>query len=400
MKQFLILIVFASSLLKVGIVHALDPQVIYNEGALKIYTQENKLLAEENGKVSVITQEFKEPYNHLLSVSPNQKFVIYSNSGNIAIEEIKYYDLSTQQSGLLDKLNEGDAYNGLKWSNNSETLAIELQSDSIGSLNNCIYHFSGDSFQKKYCLADLFKTSLDVPALVSSNFTNVSFTEENTLSFTFSASDSKVNYEVWKTTLEGKELERTAVIVDGKTLESYFKDLSLNDPPFSRVYDAKAQGWLDGYPDNTVRLNNKINRAEFAKLVIKAFKQQEITPAPGIVNIFPDASAQAWYGSTLYTALQLKLVTGYPDGMARPEKNINKLEALKVVLKMLGKDYSKKDIQYADTLPDQWYSGYTNFSLSHEPSLLPSDQNGNLNPTHEITRGEAIELISRILELK
>lgn len=183
-------------------------------------------------------------------------------------------------------------------------------------------------------------------------------------------------------------------------LNRVFYDVPSTSPLHALAAKAKEQGWISGYPEGTLYPTSYVNRAEFAKMVILAFGKELLPIPPGTTNIFPDTPAHEWYSSTLYTALKSGIMTGYPDGTAKPANTINKVEALRVVLEMLGEDYTQTEPQYQDTAKNQWYSKYTAFSLSQNPPLLPADSSGILHPAQELTRGEAIELISKVLVLR
>lgn len=423
-KLFLIASIFFLALCpKVSV--AQSNEIIIETNTLKVLTApineedqaisgfEYKLILQYENKEYILSKNFNSSDKASVFLVPD-KGVIFPFYRDASGYELNFFNLQTKEiinitpySPLELGLDEYFWFSDFQLSPSKDYLSVFIASKDLHE--TCVYFLKYLPEVKVICPLRLLgnNQTAETAEEITGNIWNLKWDSNDTFTFYYTKNyfweenqsiEESMKYElkeIWKSDITGENLQKI-----GELQEKDFTDIDNSNEMFEILHKAKIEGWLDGYPDGTVRLNNKINRAEFAKLVIKAFKQQEVIPATGIVSIFPDVPAQAWYGSTLYTALQLKLITGYPDGLARPEKNINKLEALKVVLNMLGKDYSKKDIQYGDTLPDQWYSGYTNFSLNQEPSLLPSDQSGNLNPTEELTRGEAIELISKVLVLK
>jgi len=82
---------------------------------------------------------------------------------------------------------------------------------------------------------------------------------------------------------------------------------------------AQNQGIIEGYQDGTFRPNNIINRAEFTKIIIEArFSQSEILSCDMSTISFPDVNIYDWFSPYICTALNHKIIKGYPDGFFRP----------------------------------------------------------------------------------
>lgn len=415
----LILSLFFSLFIPTIVFAATDTLLMKNEHGSLVQRKENnhyELVLISNA-IPTVLQTYSAPED--ISAYLYKNIIIYN--GRDALR-LYLYDLDKKASYLLNANTlGGDAdifYYNFNAQNNK--LYIFLGVDSSGMSKFCIY-----DLEKLASLSKNYDLNQQLQSYVGKDEENLySFTKEQSASFCtldqpgdyfgfkwlnndkISFIWSNVPQEnssieiIYEANSDGSNLKQTGVLIGDKEITDLFKDLSINDPLFETVYTAKAEGWVSGYPDGTIRPQNPINRAEFAKMVILAFGK-ELLPIPsGTTNVFPDAPANLWYSPTLYTALKLNLMSGYPDGTAKPERTVNKVEALKIVLNMLGRQYIEIEPQYKDTESNQWYSKYTAFSYSQEPSLLPSDDVGNLNPAKELTRGEAIELITRVLRLR
>ena len=93
--------------------------------------------------------------------------------------------------------------------------------------------------------------------------------------------------------LPKKEIEKFIVSIN----ESFiFQDIPTSHPNFAAITYVKDQGIVNGYPDNTYRPANLINRAEFTKIVIGAVDDQVQTQLdcdPGAP--LSDVEPGSWY---------------------------------------------------------------------------------------------------------
>lgn len=117
----------------------------------------------------------------------------------------------------------------------------------------------------------------------------------------------------------------TSITLAGATSFSDLPDTSTYSTSVSYLAEV---GIIDGYPDGTFRPNQKVNRAEFLKLVLESSEiaTDITTPTP-----FPDVDNGAWYAPYLRKAYTEGWIQGYPDGTFKPEQFINKVEALKII---------------------------------------------------------------------
>lgn len=135
------------------------------------------------------------------------------------------------------------------------------------------------------------------------------------------------------------------------------------------------KGIINGYADGTFRPENKINRAEFLKIVIASK-----TAAPKGQNCFSDVHTE-WFAKYICYAKENEIVNGYPDNTFKPASNINLVEALKI---SLGNNLQA-------SAGELWYRPYV--KMAREKNYFT-----NIDQTldHEISRGEAAQLIYNI----
>ncbi len=177
-----------------------------------------------------------------------------------------------------------------------------------------------------------------------------------------------------------------------------FEDVPAGHPNYDAILLLRYNGVLEGYEDNTFRPDNLINRVEALKLAFEVSGleiQQGVAPAS-----FTDTAIDAWYSPYLNQAVFREIVQGYPDNTYKPEQNVNLVEFLKLLLLAQEVDLSDvrlAQIPYADTMPGQWYTKYTDFAAIH--TLVDADNANKIYPAHFITRAEAAEIIYRFGKL-
>lgn len=343
-------------------------------------------------------------------------FLIFSGQDDIGIF---IFDIKTQETFALNSA--GDHHSPTFYSNflnNNNLFFTEVGIDATSASKFCLYNLDilSEKLTKNRGSIDSFLNSDDVriaPNLYEftikndisyctfgdpNNYYNFNWTDKNQISYSFTPlgmeefSDdgydkfypTAINYvSDWN----GENKELVSVRKDGKDFSEVFLDLSSDHPLFFTVYEAVSQGWISGYPDNTVRLNDPVNRAEFAKMLTKAFKQ-------GIGNgenlrKFPDVDLTQWYKPYLSKAVELGSMSGYPDGQMRPGNSINRAEALKMAIQLT--------FNRLPELPEDapWYEGYRQYAIDNDYRLdfLEKEDMAEL-----MTRGECIELILKALE--
>lgn len=177
-----------------------------------------------------------------------------------------------------------------------------------------------------------------------------------------------------------------------------FADKPFSDVPQGSAYYEGVEylrngNVLTGYPDGTFKPYNRLNRAEFAKLIANPFilKNSRVTDCmPENVDedadtvFFPDVQRDAWYAASVCTVKVSKIVDGYDDGTYKPNRTINVAEAMK----MLASTFAYDTVKEPD---DAWYMPYAR-ALANRNAIPTSITNFSA----PITRGEMAEILFRL----
>lgn len=95
-----------------------------------------------------------------------------------------------------------------------------------------------------------------------------------------------------------------------------------------------ALGIVDGYPDGTVKPDQPITRAEFAKIVVMMLG---LNPdVGGATTQFSDVTSDHWASGLINVAVGQGIIKGYPDGTFKPDAQVTYAEAITMLVRMLG----------------------------------------------------------------
>jgi len=180
---------------------------------------------------------------------------------------------------------------------------------------------------------------------------------------------------------------------DGGDDIEIFSDVDFGDDNAEAISYLETNGVVDGYPDGSFKPNNPLNRAELMKILVEGAGYDP--SANGYKDCFPDVTTD-WYAKYVCFAEEEGWVEGYPDGFFKPENYVNKVEALKMILEVMGVDLETASSEvYTDVEMGQWYTNYIN--TAYEWGLLEEDAYSFFYPDHEITRGSVSENLYRLL---
>ncbi|MCD5382735.1 S-layer homology domain-containing protein [Candidatus Gracilibacteria bacterium] len=178
-----------------------------------------------------------------------------------------------------------------------------------------------------------------------------------------------------------------------------FSDVPVNYKNFQAINNLYRRGIIGGYADGTFRPEKNLNRVEALKILLLSAKIQ-ISDDIGNVFAFKDTSKDAWYFKYIANAQSLGIVNGYPDGTFKPGNPVNLAEALKMLLEANSEKYDK-NVSEAPYYDVPANSWFAGyFDYAKKNKLLDWPKNGKINPGKNVNRAEFSEIIYRFLENK
>jgi hypothetical protein len=156
-----------------------------------------------------------------------------------------------------------------------------------------------------------------------------------------------------------------------------FTDVSDSHLHAEAILYVQENGIVSGYEDGTYRPDNKINRAEFTKIIVEA-----TGGADASTDCFPDV-AKEWFATFVCTAKARGIVGGYADGTFKPGDEINAVEGAKIIVNGFALD--------KPAVGGAWHAPFM-LALEAE-GAIPADLDA-LGQT--LTRGQMAEIIYRL----
>lgn len=153
---------------------------------------------------------------------------------------------------------------------------------------------------------------------------------------------------------------------------------------------------ISGYDDGTFKPDKTINRAELLKILVggAGFGKPDVTKYH---DCFPDVKSD-WYASYVCFAKEKGWVDGYDDGLFRPDQNIKKVEAIKMLMNSQGfppaLNAFAKTSMYTDVDLKEWYGQYM---FPAEAMKILDIAGTKYGPAAFITRGEISNNIYRAM---
>lgn len=151
------------------------------------------------------------------------------------------------------------------------------------------------------------------------------------------------------------------------------------------------KGLLSGYGNGVFKPDQNITRAEWVTLVNRLFNLQTVAAA----NSFSDLEQGKAYYSEVMKAVSAGYVSGYSDGTFRPQQTVSRQEAAVMLYRLYRLDAAAAAAgpQDAATLPE-WSREAVLTLLSD--GFLSGYEDGSFKGGHPVTRAEAVRMISRL----
>ncbi len=136
-----------------------------------------------------------------------------------------------------------------------------------------------------------------------------------------------------------------------------FTDIPSTNPFAGKLQYLKDQKIMGGYGDGSFKPLNPMNRAEFIKTLVNAKNDSPIQSPQ--TNCFKDIHNE-WYAPYVCDAKKEGWIKGYSDNTFRPATSINRAEALKIFVNVYDLDTAGQapDQNLSDFPKTQWYTPY------------------------------------------
>ena len=164
----------------------------------------------------------------------------------------------------------------------------------------------------------------------------------------------------------------------------------VEEPEEIKGEDHKA--YIFGYPNGTVRPNGSITRAEAAAMLARLLNIEAIGSAAK--PQFTDTES-SWYNKAINAVVFRGIMKGYPDGRFRPNAPITRAEFTQMISTIDNKPYGVAP--FAD-VPGHWAERA--IGSEYQAKRITGYPDGLFRPDANITRAEAAVILNKIFERK
>lgn len=195
-------------------------------------------------------------------------------------------------------------------------------------------------------------------------------------------------------------LAEESTTASGITAVTSFQDVLRTHSYYVAVNYLSEQGVISGYPDETFKPDNSVNRAEVLKIILQGSELD--VPEDFGASEFPDVDETAWFARFVMKAKQLGIVKGDDaDGNFAPARQVNKAEFLKMLLvaNQIKAETMQASENTADDVPiDAWFAPYVNYALN--VGIVSKNSQGFVEPSKPLTRGEVADMMYLLILIK
>jgi hypothetical protein len=195
------------------------------------------------------------------------------------------------------------------------------------------------------------------------------------------------------------ELMLEGIPVEDKTFDTT-KSFTDTKEHWAETYADKLKSSCDvyGYKDEAGNYlyefepDQPISRAELVKMLVQC-KHGDMSGFEG--ETFSDVEAGAWYEGYVAKAKYLGWIEGYIDGTFHPNEEVNRAEALKMILlsKYADGDILGGEADFSD-VSSEWFAKYVAFAV--KMAYVQGYADGSFGPGNDITRAEVAKIIALV----
>ncbi len=333
--------------------------------------------------------------NKNLSEDAKEVDNVYFDTGEVGIslDTSKLSEEFDAESKLLISVEEEEetvtAQQSVVLASNSEIKALNL---AIGSTQQKKYtiNFKNENGSQAKSLKN--NVDLKFPAVSSEGDYNCVFKVEDGNT---EAVGGLYNADTNTLSIKSKNSAQYYVVENKKS----FDDIGSKDASMRKAIEIMAaKGIINGKDSGKFEPDSSINRSEFATLIVRAIYKYDSKAAAA----FNDIEAKAWYYPFVASAKKEGIINGYPDNTFKPQNIINKQEIITICASVLNNEkgfyYPKevdKFLDFADNsnIPE-WARKFV--ALANREGIIIKRRDQKFVGEQPFTRGDAAVILYRL----
>ncbi len=163
------------------------------------------------------------------------------------------------------------------------------------------------------------------------------------------------------------------------------------------IKQAVDLGIVSGYPDGTFKPDGAITRAEFAVMLVQALRPQEKLSNNGPLPFTDLEQIGEWARNAVAQAVQAGIISGYEDGSFRPDARINRGEMAKMIANALGLEDNSAD--FTEFADNTAIPDWAKGAVAalSKRGIMTGREGNQFAPGGQATRAEAVKALLNML---
>jgi hypothetical protein len=157
-------------------------------------------------------------------------------------------------------------------------------------------------------------------------------------------------------------------------------------------------GYINGYPDGSVRPEGNITREEAAAILYRIQNHEYEKPFATTGTVFTDVDLNLWAVSEIEYMADRDVIYGYTDGSFKPKNYITRAEFAALIYRFAGIKSARTENPFSDLSEDHW--AYSEIVSLAQSGLIEGYPDGTFGSENYITRAEAMTIINKFLGRK
>lgn len=179
-----------------------------------------------------------------------------------------------------------------------------------------------------------------------------------------------------------------------------FKDIGSVDWAKESIVELVKKGIIVGKQDSMFCPNDNITRAEFVKMIIKAFNLEDTSA----VTDYKDVNLGDWYYVWVASAQKKGLISGYSDGTFGCDKTITRQEMSAIIFRIVKQlNINLKNdghsVVFADDNSIQSFAREAVYAMQ-QSGIINGKENNLFAPEDYTTRAEAAKVVYAVLQVQ
>ncbi|MCD7948412.1 MAG: S-layer homology domain-containing protein [Oscillospiraceae bacterium] len=205
----------------------------------------------------------------------------------------------------------------------------------------------------------------------------------------FVINDADVDlYAIWQVTTSSKATGGSSSSASSELESLYDEEVPLAALTTEHIW------YIQGYPDNSVRPDGNLTRAEAAAIFYRLIDDSSKTQTTYTAS-FLDVSTSDWYDHEIAYLANRGVMFGYADDTFRGNDEITRAEFAALASRFSALVLVDGN-NFSDVGDDHWAVAYINSAVAS--GWISGYADGTFRPDQSITRAEAVTLVNHVLE--